>query len=96
MPWKPFAICAAILAMVATGFGPHVLSPAQASECAANEHIDSSTADMAKKKIEASGYLQTHDLKKGCDNYWHGQATKDGALVNVSLSPAGLIKIEGD
>lgn len=64
--------------------------------CSPNDRIDGSTADQARRKIEAAGYEQVRDLKKGCDNFWHGQATKDGAAVNVVLSPDGKVMTETD
>jgi len=33
--------------------------------------------------------MKPHDLKKGCDNYWYDQATKDGQTVDVVLPPGG-------
>ena len=51
---------------------------------------------MARKKIEAAGFQTIHDLSKGCDNFWHGQAAKDGKPVNVVLSPQGQVTIEGN
>ena len=65
------------------------------SACSPNDKIDSSTAANAKKAIEAAGYEQVRVLKKGCDNYWHGTARKDGAAGNVVLSPEGQVVVEG-
>ena len=66
------------------------------AECAPGEKIDSSTADQARKKIEAAGFREVRDLKKSCDNYWHGRAMKDGAPVRIVLSPRGQVQTEGD
>ncbi len=78
------------------GLAPPVgVRPALAA-CDPGTKIDASTANDARKKIAAAGYKQPHDLKKGCDNYWHGQATKDGAPVYVVLSPQGQVYQEGD
>ena len=71
-----------------------IAGPAWAG-CMAGDRIDGSTADQAKRKIEAAGYVQVQGLYKGCDNYWHGQAMKDGAPVNVVLSPQGQVLTEG-
>jgi hypothetical protein len=46
--------------------------------CEAGTKIDASTADMAKRKIEHAGFSSVRGLKKGCDNFWHGKAVKDG------------------
>jgi hypothetical protein len=87
MQWKAGVFAFAALVMVAAG-------PAWA-ECSSGDRIDGSTAAEAKQQIEAAGYEQVRVLKKGCDNYWHGTARKDGAAVNVVLSPQGEVVIEG-
>ena len=87
MQWKAGVFAIAALAMTAAG-------PAWAG-CSPNDKIDKSTAAAAKKAFEAAGYQQVRVLKKGCDNYWHGTARKDGAAVNVVLSPDGHVYTEG-
>ncbi len=62
--------------------------------CDPGDKPDNSTATDARRKLEAAGYRQARDLKKGCDNVWHGKAVKDGKPVNVALSPSGAIYIE--
>jgi hypothetical protein len=96
MGWKP-SIAAAIVVLTvgATGFGPQAVTVAQAA-CGPGEKIDGSTAVQAKKKIEAAGFRQVSDLRKGCDNFWHGRAMKGNAPVNVGLSPQGRVYTEGD
>jgi hypothetical protein len=86
---------------VTTAFA--VLSPAPSAQsagkvggCEAGDRIDSTTAAQARKKIEAAGYPKVGDLKKGCDNSWHGTAEKDGGRVHVVLNPQGLVLPEGD
>jgi hypothetical protein len=69
--------------------------PAQAA-CLAGAKIDKSTAAEAKAKIQKAGFSQIKDLKKGCDNYWHGVAKKDGNETHVVLSPKGTVMTEGD
>jgi len=64
--------------------------------CEPTDKIDSSTAADAVKKMNAAGYTQVSQLKKGCDNWWHGMAVKDGVATHVSLSPQGLVRSEGD
>ena len=64
--------------------------------CHFGEVIDGSTADDARRMIEAEGFTDVHGLKKSCDNFWHGQAVRSGVTVNVVLSPAGKVMIEGD
>ncbi|WP_162917479.1 hypothetical protein [Dongia deserti] len=66
------------------------------SGCHFGEAIDGSTADDARRKIEAAGFTDVHALKKSCDNFWHGKATLAGRPVNVALSPAGKVMLEGD
>lgn len=64
--------------------------------CHFGEIIDGSTADDARRAIEAAGFRDVHDLKKSCDNFWHGRATLNGQPVNVVLSPAGKVMLEGN
>jgi len=64
--------------------------------CEAGEKIDKTTVADARKAIETAGYRQVRDLRKGCDNYWHAVATKDGNAVNVVVSPKGEVMTEGD
>lgn len=65
-----------------------------AAACSANHRIDGSTADQARRKMEAAGYSQVQSLHKGCDNYWHGVAMKDGRMVYVVLTPQGEVMRE--
>lgn len=64
--------------------------------CEPGEKIDASTADQARKKIEAAGYRKVRQLKKGCDNFWHAMAEKDGAPAAVALTPQGQVYPERD
>lgn len=96
MRWN-LSVVAAVVVLVAgaVGAGPQVIGVAQAA-CAANEKIDSSTAEQARKKIEAAGFREVRDLNKSCANHWHGKAMKDGQPVRVVLSPQGQVQTEGD
>ncbi|NJO33886.1 MAG: hypothetical protein HC869_12835 [Rhodospirillales bacterium] len=58
--------------------------------------IDGSTADDARRMIEAAGFVDVRDLKKSCDNFWHGKATLAGRAANVVLSPGGKVMLESD
>lgn len=89
------ALLAASLFIAPAVLAPSSFTAAQAA-CMAGETTDSSTADQAKKKMEGAGFTQVRDLKKGCDNVWHGTAMKDGAAVHVALSPQGQVMQEGD
>lgn len=62
--------------------------------CPAGARIDGSTAAEAQKKIAAAGYTQVSQLKKGCDNFWHGRAVKDGVATGVVLTPDGQVLSE--
>jgi len=70
--------------------------PAQASECQPGERIDGSSAESARVKMEKAGFHSVRDLKKGCDNFWHGSTVRDGQMVHVVLSPQGRVMIEGN
>jgi hypothetical protein len=64
--------------------------------CHFGEVIDGTTADDAKRHIEAAGYTNVVGLKKSCDNYWHGQALVNGTLTRVSVTPDGRVRLEND
>jgi hypothetical protein len=87
MNWKSGVYALAAVMMLAAG-------PAWAG-CSPSDRIDGTTADMAKHRIEQAGYSQVTDLSKGCDNYWHAIAMKNGASVGVVVSPTGEVMTEG-
>ncbi len=62
--------------------------------CGPGAKIDGSTAADAKKKMTAAGYTEIKELKKGCDNFWHGRAMKDGKPTGVMLTPEGSVQSE--
>jgi hypothetical protein len=64
--------------------------------CEIGTKTDASIADMAKRKIEHAGSRSVRDLKKGCDNFRHGKAVKDGVEAVVVLSPPGDVMPKGD
>ena len=86
---------AALLA-VAQPIGAVAQSASQpTNNCAPTEKIDGSTANDARKKMEAAGYTDVTALYKGCDNVWHGQARASGNAVNVMVGPDGVVRQEG-
>lgn len=90
----PLLAAALVLAALLTGPAPPLLGPARAA-CDPGDKIDKSTAEDAKRKITAAGYVAVRQLRKGCDNFWHGVATKDGTEVPVVLSPDGRVMRDG-
>jgi len=64
--------------------------------CMPGDRIDGTTANDALRRFSAAGYPSVHDLKKGCDNYWHGVAVRDGNQIRVVLAPSGQVLQEGD
>jgi len=95
---RPIIAAAMLIAFGAAGYAvPAVaIHPAYAA-CDPEDHIDKSTANDARRKILAAGYANVHDLYKGCDNVWHGIASKDGreGRVAVEPGPAGKVYPEG-
>jgi hypothetical protein len=57
--------------------------------------LDGSTANQAKRTIEAAGWRDVKELRKGYDGVWHGMATKDGTRRRVAVTPDGVYP-EGD
>lgn len=96
MNWRTSVFAAAALVVLAAAPGSQSVSVARASACEASDRIDGSSAASAKKKMETAGFHQVRDLKKGCDNFWHGMATKDGSESHVRLTPQGQVTREGD
>jgi hypothetical protein len=64
--------------------------------CHFGEVIDGTTADDAKRNIEAAGFTNVSGLKKSCDNFWHGQAVMNGTLTRVLVTPDGRVRTEND
>lgn len=91
--WSCLSLLAAMLALSAVGSVP---SAVLAASCDPTDKIDGSTVETARQKIEKAGYRQVRNLKKGCDNFWHGTAVMDGKVVNIVLSPQGIVMVERD
>jgi hypothetical protein len=73
----------------------HSIGPAEAA-CGPGDRINSSTATQAKAEMQKAGFRDIHDLKKGCDNDWHGTATKNGQETHVVATADGNVMREGD
>ena len=97
---KTGVITVAAFAMLALVPHSPVIGDARAQQmrnnCDPGDHLDNSTIATARQKFQAAGYTQLHDFMKGCDNYWHATGMKNGAQVNVVLSPQGNVMTEGD
>ncbi|WP_374371378.1 hypothetical protein [Dongia sp.] len=95
------AILVAVSIIVISAIIPALAQEAQpalpsGNNCTEGEMIDASTAEQAKAKIEAAGYSDVVITTKGCDNFWHATAVKDGMPGNVVLSPDGMVLPEGN
>ncbi|CCG42410.1 hypothetical protein [Magnetospirillum molischianum] len=64
--------------------------------CAPGDRIDASSIEAAQGKIKKAGYRQISSLKKGCDNFWHGTAVRDGQTIHIVLTPKGEVIVEGN
>lgn len=73
-----------------------VQAPESQPGCHFGEIIDGTTADDARKHIEVAGYTAVRDLKKSCDNFWHGRASINGVETNVLVTPDGHVRPEGN
>ena len=81
--------------IIAPTIGPRPLTAAYAA-CLPGETIDGRTAEMAKHQAESAGYRNVQMEHKGCDNVWHGFATRDGTNTRVAVEPSGEVMPEGD
>jgi putative membrane protein len=52
---------------------------------------NSFTMGQARSRITAAGYSDVKGLKKDDQGIWRGQASKDGAMTNVSLDYQGNV-----
>ena len=89
------AVLSAGVLMAPTIVGPKTLTAAYAA-CLPGERIDGRTAEMAARQAESAGYRSVQMEHKGCDNVWHGFATRNGASVRVAVEPGGQVMPEGD
>lgn len=92
------AAALALASIVGTSVNPAAVfggSEALAA-CLPGEVLDDTTVADARTKIEAAGFEQVKDLRKGCDNFWHATAMKDGQAVRVVLTPDGKVIVEKD
>ena len=74
---------------------PKTLTAAYAI-CLPGERIDGTTAEMATRQAQSAGYGNVRMEHKGCDNVWHGFATKDGMSTRVAVAPGGQVMPESD
>jgi len=91
------ALALSVGSQVSFAAGSQAAAPILLADCEAGVKIDGTTVEQTKKRIEAAGYTQVKDLKKGCDNVWHGTAVnKDGVGGNVMVTPQGEVMPEGN
>ncbi|HWE75891.1 MAG TPA: hypothetical protein VG328_22215 [Stellaceae bacterium] len=83
------------LAVILSQTGFHPIAAAHA-ECEPGTRIDKTTADQIRARLIKSGYKNPLHLRKGCDNTWHGIATKGDAQISVAVTADGHIVEEGD
>jgi hypothetical protein len=87
------AVASALLLAIAGRGHPPLVSPAWAA-CDPGDKLDKTTLEETRQKLQKAGYKSIHDLRKGCDNTWHGKASKDGAEASVVVLPDGTIVTE--
>jgi hypothetical protein len=95
MHWKLALFATVLAAAFAVAPGAGLTGSARAA-CGPQDVIDTTTVAETKKKIEAAGYTQPTDLRKGCDNFWHASALKDGNKVLLVVTPTGEVIEEGN
>jgi len=70
-------------------------APASTEGRPPDARFDRSTPQDARRKIEAAGWRNVTELRKGYDGVWHGLAIKDGQRRHVAVTPEGVFP-EGD
>ncbi len=97
MNWKMKFLAVPALAIATLAALPAIgVSGAAQAVCDPGERIDGTTAGWAAGKAREAGYTNVTMERKGCDNYWHGVASKDGQTGRIVVSPAGEVMPEGD
>lgn len=71
-----------------------IKSPDVAASGAPSKGANSFTKKQAADRISKAGYAVSGDLTKDKDGLWHGQATKDGKTVDVSLDFKGNVNAQ--
>ena len=89
------AILSASILVAPSIVGPRTLTAAYAV-CLPGEVTDGRTAEMATRQAQRAGYGNVRMEHKGCDNVWHGFATRGGATTRVAVAPSGEVMPEGD
>jgi hypothetical protein len=69
---------------------PLVTRPAQAA-CDPGDKLDKSTVEEVRAILAKAGYKDPHNWRKGCDNTWHGTATKDGVTMSLAVLTDGHV-----
>ena len=94
---KYLIVAAVALGLAAAGaaLAPTAIQPAYAA-CDPGTHIDSTTADWAKRTMMHAGFTNVQVDQKGCDNVWHVIASKDGNRGRYAIEPGGKIYPEGN
>jgi hypothetical protein len=64
--------------------------------CETGTALDKTTVEQIRDRLIKAGFKAPTQLRKGCDNTWHGAAMKDGQQINVAVTPDGHIVQEGD
>lgn len=96
MMWKKALVAPTLVAAIAMGLSTALIGSVHAAGCSPEDQIDNTTVADTRQKIEAAGYQEPKNFRKGCDNFWHASATKDGNPVNVLVTPTGEVLEEGD
>lgn len=92
---KSASLVSAFVFGLSFGAVAQVVPSDQVAGCFSDEKIDASSLGSARKKMETAGFSQIHDLKKGCDNFWHATSMREGEQINIVLSPQGQVMVEG-
>ena len=96
MNWKMKFLAAPALAVAMLAAIPATGVAAAETACDPGDRIDGTTAGWAAGKAKEAGYTNVTMERKGCDNFWHGVASKDGQTGRIVVSPAGEVMPEGD
>ena len=95
---RPMLLAALVLGTTALALSQTrlaVITEAWAA-CDPGTKIDKTTVKDTRDRLIKAGYRNPTHLRKGCDNTWHGTATKDGEPIDLAVLPDGTIVRDGD
>lgn len=78
----------------ALSFWPYIDWDQLGRGCDTAEKADGTSMHDARRRFESAGFADVRDLRRDCDNVWHGTARIEQRQVRVQLKPEGPVVLE--